>query len=232
MRSTVIVLFILFFSFTVNGQKKPGEKLDFQYLDISGNIVRTIHAAKYKIHISSSFKFLGVLNHQATYNDIGFNVSMAVFSRGKDLILIHAEKHTDGSGGLDYSDLEPAKLSGLPFTHRTQCASSEDKEELDNNPQISFVRSKGFDLSIPFQLEQYFTTSKDGTSEIVISYGRAVKECSEVTGAGLRKELAGIVKVEKSAPGCANSGAAPESPAFSVFMADRPRGIRSFLPNK
>jgi hypothetical protein len=101
-----------------------------------------------------------------------------VFSRGSDLLLIHAETHTDGSGGLDYSDLKPATLSGLPFTNRTQCASSEDKAELDENPQIQFVRSKVFDLSIPFLLEQFFATSKDGTAEVVISYGRAVKGCS------------------------------------------------------
>ncbi|QQS41550.1 MAG: hypothetical protein IPM63_00970 [Acidobacteriota bacterium] len=185
--STLGVFFL--FALAVWAQETPQETVDFDYLKISRNVVRTTHSAKYRIYIDKPFKFLGRLDHKAVYGDIGFNISMAVFARGNDLLLIHAEKHSDGSGGLDYSDLTPAKLDDLLFTRRTQCASTEDTEELASNPQIRFIRSKGFDLSVPFQLEQFFTTSKDGTSEVVISYGRAVDKCSEELGAELRKEL-------------------------------------------
>jgi hypothetical protein len=193
--SAIFLLFLLLFSLPSFGQTGPAAKAEFDYLDVSGNVVRTTHAAKYRIRVAKGFKYLGEFHHQATYNDIGFNVSMAVFARGKDLLMIHAERHTDGSGGLDYSGLEPAKLSGLPFTQRTQCASPEDREELDSNPQIRFVRSKGFDLTIPFQLEQDFATSKDGTSEVVISYGRAVERCSDAIGAELKKEIQEAAKI-------------------------------------
>lgn len=197
MRSAVILLLLVSFAFPSFGQRVPTDKPDFKYLDISGNVVRTSHSAKYRISVSRSFKFLGVLDHQAVYNEIGFNVSMAVFARGNDLLLIHAEKHTDGSGGLDYGYLKPARLSGIPFNARTQCATAEDRAELDENPQIRFIRSKGFDLTVPFQLEQFFATSQDGTSEVVISYGRAVEACSDVTGEELRKDLESVVSVAK-----------------------------------
>ena len=191
MRIRLLILLVLLSTVLVSAQDKSGAEVDFDHLEIDSrlNVVRTTHAAPYRMVIKPSFKFLGEFHHQAVYNGKGFDISMAVFRRGGDLLLIHAEKHTDGSGGLDYSDLEPAKLDGIPFTRRTQCATKEDEEELKSNPQISFIGSKGFEFGYPFQLEQFFTTSKDGTSEIVISYGRAVDECSGKTGAELRKSL-------------------------------------------
>lgn len=195
MRPTTIFVLFLFLAVPAPAQQFPETKVDFDLIDVDArlNVLTTTHAAKYRIGLANSFKFLGELHHQAVYNDRGFDISMAVFSRGDDLLLIHAEKHTDGSGGLDYSHLEPAMLKDIPFTRRTQCATEEDEEELNSNPQISYIRSKGFEFKLPFQLEQYFTTSRDGTSEIVISYGRAVNECSDSFGLDMRTELEKVV---------------------------------------
>ncbi len=198
MRTVGTILFTCLLSLSVVAQDPSAKKSEFDYLDVSGSVVRTTHDAKYRIYISESFRFLGILNHKAVYNEVGFNISIAVFSRADELILIHAEKHTDGSGGLDYSDLAPAKLDGLPFTRRTQCATAEDKEELDANPQIRFIREKGVDLTLPFQLEQYLATSKNGASEIVISHGKPVQDCSESIGRDLREKLDYYSKVSLS----------------------------------
>lgn len=187
---TAIILLIFAAFVTATAQQDP----DFNYLQIRGNTVRTTHAAKYVIKIDKSFTFLGELNHQAVYGDEQFNVSFAVFKSGGRLVMIHAETHTDGSGGLDYSDLAPVRLDGLPFTSRIQCATPEDKEELDSNPQIKFIRSKGFDLSIPFVLHQAFATSKDGTSEVVISVGSAVSKCPS-DGPGQASDISELEKV-------------------------------------
>ncbi len=156
-----------------------GQSNNFQYLKIDKNIVKTTHSAKYTIVIDRSFRFLGHFNHQPTYGDKQFNVSFAAYTDGVNLIMIHAEKHTDGSGGLDYSDLTPAVLNKLKFTMRDQCATKEDDEEMDSNPQIQVIRSVGFDLKTPFFLRQFFATSKSGDAEVVISYGRKVDKCSE-----------------------------------------------------
>lgn len=240
---------LLAFTVAAGAQESSEETVDFDYLDVSRYFVESTHGAKYGISISRSFNLVGRLDHKAVYDDVGFNISMAVFAREGDLLLIHAEKHTDGSGGLDYSDLEPAKLSGLAFTRRTQCASEEDKEELDSNPQIRFIRSKGFEVTVPFQLEQYFTTSRDGTSEVVISYGRGVKECSEAIGIELRKELENVVKVwereldpatdayflkfEIPIRGECDNRIGPDGPAVRgdscVFGAGMERGIKVFV---
>lgn len=197
---TLILLFMFSLSVCATAQTSTDKGAYFDYIDVRGNNVLTTHAAKYELTLDESFRYLGELHHQPIYNDVSFNVSMAVFSRDDSLLMVHAETHTDGSGGLDYSDLESAKLSGLPFTHRTQCASEEDKAELDDNPQIRFVRSKGFDLSIPFQLEQFFTTSKAGDAEVVISFGKAVQGCETAASAlasRLSSDLGSLVKIRQ-----------------------------------
>lgn len=202
MRFKLLILLSLLLTVSASAQDKPDAKIEFDHIDVDAhlNVVKTNHAARYTINIQNSFKFLGEFHHQAEYNGKGFDISMAVFRRGDDLLLIHAETHTDGSGGLDYSDLEAAKLDGLPFTRRTQCATKEDEEELKSNPQISFIGSKGFEFGYPFQLEQFFTTSEDGTSEIVISLGRAVNECTEKGGAELRKDLEDELHISELEP--------------------------------
>jgi hypothetical protein len=153
---------------------------DFDYLKIKKNTVKTTHQAKYEIKINKSFKLLGEFHHQPTYGEKQFNVSFAAFSDGENLVMIHAENHTDGSGGLDYSELAPASLNNLNFTAREQCATVEDEAELNENPQIKFIRGKDFDLSVPFYLKQFFTTSEDGKAEVVISYGKKIVSCENI----------------------------------------------------
>jgi len=197
MRITAVLILVISLTASVAAQTAVNERDDFDYIeaDSQSNVLRTTHAAKFQITLARTFSSLGEFHHQAVYNDKKFNISMAVFRSGGDLLLVHAEAHADGSGGLDYSDLEQATLSGLHFTRRTQCASPEDAEELKSNPQISFIRSKGFVIRFPFQLEQFFATSKDGTSEVVISYGRAVLECSVSEGSKLRKDLEDAIEI-------------------------------------
>lgn len=156
------------------------QTINFDYIKIKGNRIKTTHQAKYKIKINKSFKFLGKFNHQINPGKKQFNVSMAVYSNGKDIIVFHAEAHTDGSGGLDYSNLAPTKLNKVKLTTREQCAAAKDEDELKTNPQIKFIRSKGFTLTTPFYLKQFLATSKDGKAEIVLSYGRSVKNCDSI----------------------------------------------------
>jgi hypothetical protein len=190
---TILILILLSF---INS---TAQSESFNYFEINGNTVKTTHQAKYKIKIDKSFKFLGEFHHQPTYGEKQFNVSLAVFTDGENIIMIHAEIHTDGSGGLDYSDLSPAILNKIKFTSREQCASAEDEAELSANPQIKFVRDKGFDMKLPFYLKQFFTTSDDGKAEVVISYGRKVNSCDELKDdfeAKIKQEIIKNIEIE------------------------------------
>ncbi|MBX3265788.1 MAG: hypothetical protein KF831_03700 [Acidobacteria bacterium] len=168
---------VVLFGFSPGSAQQSG----FDYLTVRGNSVKTTHQAKYEIKIDPAFKLLGELHHRPTYDKKQFNVSFAAFSDGKYLVMVHAETHTDGSGGLDYSNLTPGKLNGLTFTSREQCASAEDETELNGNPQIQFIRKTGFNFALPFYLKQYFTSSEDGKAEVVISYGTSLSSCENLS---------------------------------------------------
>lgn len=193
-----LILFFLCGAAVVSAQN-----LKFDYLKIKGNTVKTTHQARYKIKINKSFKPLGELHHQPTYGEKQFNVSLAAFSSGADIIMIHAETHTDKSGGLDYSNLKADSLDDLKFTSREQCAPAEAEAELATNPQIKFLREKGFQVKLPFLLKQYFATAPDGTAEVVISYGMPVSTCDESSAtfgefkAQSEKKLRENIEVEK-----------------------------------
>lgn len=176
------------------------QKSKFDYVKIEKNSVKTTHQARYEIKIEKSFNSLGEFHHQPVYGEKQFNVSVAAFSDGADLILVHAETHTDGTGGLDYSNLSLASLDGLNFTSREQCAGAEDEAEMNANPQIKFIRSKNYNLSFPFYLKQFFTTSKDGKAEVVISYGRKIESCENISEdfkSRISKEIKNKIKVRK-----------------------------------
>ena len=117
--------------------------------------------------------------------------------------MIHAETHTDGSGGLDYSNLKADSLNNLKFTSRDQCAPIEAEAELTANPEIKFLRAKGFSVVLPFYLKQYLTTTADGTAEVVISYGKHVASCDEKTITGefkkqIEQKVAENIKIVKN----------------------------------
>src|SRR5256885_3029746 len=97
-------------------------QVKFDYLKVKGNTVQSTHQIKDVFKIDKSFTRLGEYHHQPTYGDRKFNVSVAAYARGERLIMIHAEAHTDNSGGLDYSNLKPDPVDGINFTSREQCA--------------------------------------------------------------------------------------------------------------
>ncbi|HUF03964.1 MAG TPA: hypothetical protein VMM38_07290 [Aridibacter sp.] len=194
------IILSLVFSVPMLAQSVEDPKPGFDYIYVKDNVHSITNAARLEIEVDPSFEFLGELHHQPTYNEKKFNVSLAVFRRGSSLLLIHAEKYSDGSGGLDYSDLKPSLLDGIPFTTRTECAAPEDEAEIEKNPEIFFIRSNGFDLKLPFVIEQHFYTSQDGTSEVVISYGRQLESCDNENLPKLLDQIDKHVRVEKAPP--------------------------------
>ena len=162
------------------GHAGPGG-VKFDYLKVRGNTAESTHKAKYKLEIDKSFKPLGEFHHQPVYEGVQFNVSLAAFSRGESIVMMHAETHTDGSGGLDYSKLRPETLDGVKFNTREQCATPAEVPDPYSNPEFRFLRDKGFKAVLPIYLKQYLATSPDGAAEVVLSYGKRVAACGDAT---------------------------------------------------
>ena len=115
------------------------------------------------------------------YEGVQFNVSLTAFSRGESIIMMHAETHADGSGGLDYGKLKAETLDGVKFNTREQCATPAEVPDPYSNPEFHFLRDKGFNAVLPIYLKQYLATSPDGAAEIVLTYGKRVASCGDDT---------------------------------------------------
>lgn len=173
----------------------------FDYLDVRGDGVRSVHKLKYFVRVDKSFRLLGEYHHRPTYGGKMFNVSVAAYASGDSLLMIHAEAHADGSGGLDYSNLKPDPLGGINFTSREQCAVMAEIPEADDNPDLRFLREKGFAPDPAIFLKQYLIASADGSAEYVLSYGKRVASCGAgvITPefkAGIERELRAVVKIK------------------------------------
>jgi hypothetical protein len=131
-----------------------------------------------------------------------FNVSVAAFAKGESILMVHAEAHADGSGGLDYSNLKPDPINGINFTSREQCALLSEIPDPYSIPDLRFLRDKGFDAAPAMYLKQYLIASKDGSAEFVLSYGKRVASCTgEVITppfkAQIEREAKTFLKVKK-----------------------------------
>lgn len=158
------------------------------YLDRNSNTVTTTHQAAYRIGIGESFVPLGELHHRQESNGRMFKVSFAAFSKGSDIVLIHAETLEEPTGILDYGHLDQVMIDDVSAAFREQCVPEEAEAALANNPEANFVKDNGFELRLPFLLTQHLLTSDDGNAEVVITYGRRVANCDEISDV-IRKDI-------------------------------------------
>ena len=173
----------------------------FDYLKVNGNTVRSVHQIKYSLRVDKSFKFLGEYHHQPTYGGKQFNVSVAAYARGDRLVMVHAEAHTDNSGGLDYSNLKPDPVGGIKFTSREQCAVLAEIPDPESIPDLRFLREVGFAPAPAIFLKQYLIASPDGSAEYVLSYGNRVASCRDeiITPefkAGIEREVRTLLRIK------------------------------------
>jgi hypothetical protein len=192
-------LVVLVCVLVVCGLLRAATAQTFDYLNVDGNTVETTHPAKYRFKLSKALKPLGEFHHQPVYEGVRFNVSLAAFAREDRLLMVHAEMHTDQSGGLDYSKLPPAEVRGVRFNMREQCVTLADVRDPYGNPELRFVRDRGFVVLPPLYLRQFYATSPDGTAEVVLTYATRVESCGgdALTAefkAGVEKELRSAVK--------------------------------------
>jgi hypothetical protein len=198
MKSSLITILILLLNLAPAHSLQP----KFDYLKVKGQTVESTHQIKYRLKVDKSFSLLGEYHHQPTYGGKMFNVSVAAYAKGESLLMIHAEAHTDGSGGLDYSNLKPDPLNGISFNSREQCAVLAEIPDAYSIPDLRFLRDKGFTPSPAMFLKQYLIASADGSAEYVLSYGRRVASCNgEVITpqfkSQLEQEARAVLKIKK-----------------------------------
>jgi len=153
----------------------------FDYLQVDGQHVKTAHGLPLTLQIPTRLTPLGEAHFTEAYGGPAFNVSTAVFVDDSTLVAVHAERHVDSSGGLDYSELPADTLSGILLNADIGCFDlrSESAEDLENNGFLRFLRDEKFSFDRAFVLKRFFLTNDEGTAEVVISYGQQMSECPE-----------------------------------------------------
>jgi len=198
----MLVLLIIMLGLFFGGAAGNLRQHKFDYLKVKGNTVESVHKLRFVLRVDRSFKLLGEHHHQPTYGEKMFNVSVAAYAKGDSLVMVHAEAHTDNSGGLDYSNLKPDPLGGINFTSREQCAVIAEIPDPDSIPDLRFLREKGFAPAPAVFLKQYLIASPDGSAEYVLSYGKRVASCRDeiVTPefkAGIERDVRAVLKIKK-----------------------------------
>jgi len=148
------------------------------YLYRSGNQIESTHNLRLSFTIDRAFRPIAAADYQPTFDGKKFNVSIIAFAHGSEFVMIHAEMHTDGSGGLDYSKFVKTELNKVPFTSREQCAEI-DAQTINEEHDLKLLSDGGFSSTPAIWLKQYYATSSDGTSEVVVSFGHRLRSCSD-----------------------------------------------------
>lgn len=153
----------------------------FDYLQVDGEHVRTSHGLPLTLQIPPRLAPLGEAHFTEAYGGPAFNISIAVYVGDSTLVAVHAERHVDNSGGLNYSELPADTLAGIPLNADIGCFDlrGESTEDIDNNGFLRFLRDAEFSFDRAFVLKRFFLTNDEGTAEVVISYGQQMSECPE-----------------------------------------------------
>ena len=153
----------------------------FDHLAVAGHAVSTTHGLPLSLTVPGDLRPLGETHFRESYGGPSFDVSATAFHDDSILVAIHAETHTDGSGGLDYSELSPDTLAGIAFNSRIDCFDlrEETAEDIQANGFLRFLRDGGYDFDRALVLKRLFRTDSEGRAEVVLSYGREVPACGD-----------------------------------------------------
>lgn len=171
---------------------------EFDYVEVTGSNVRTMHDLKMSFVVPERFSLLGEANFSEAYGGPTFNISTAAFTDDSTLASVHAEQYADGSGGLDYGEMPADTLAGIPVNAGIGCFDlrSETPEDIAGNGFLTLLSDSGFSFDRAFVLKRFFLTNAPGTAEVVLSYGIAVDRCVEE---GVTDEMALRVSEEARA---------------------------------
>jgi hypothetical protein len=157
----------------------PVRAQEFDHLDVNGHRIATTHGLALRFTVPSQLQALGETHFRESYGGPSFDVSATAFASDSVLLAVHAETHTDGSGGLDYSEYPADTLAGWPLHSRIDCFDLREvaAEHVEGNGFLRFLHGAGFDFDRALVLKRHYLVNEEGTAEVVLSYGRTVDAC-------------------------------------------------------
>lgn len=189
-RETLVFIFAAT-SFLSSCSESPGDPgdddrvaphgIDFEYISVSDGKIYTRHALKYVVSMDGEFQATEPTNRVAQFNEVPFRISLAAFISDDSALMIHAEEVADASGASDYSHLALAKWPDETFRSSGPDCLQIPAAEVEGEHDLLWLRQNGFEPSGSIVFAQYFATTADMNSELVISILQRVAACVEET---------------------------------------------------
>ena len=154
-------------------------RIDFNYVSVSGGRIRTLHELKYEVATTGNFHVTEPKNRVEYFDDTPYKISLAAFTSDDSALMVHAEEVADASGASDYSNLAPAEWPDETFRSSGPICLLVPAEEVEEEHDLLWLRNNGFEPSGTILLAQYFATTADMNTEIVISILQHVASCDE-----------------------------------------------------
>ena len=152
---------------------------DFNYISVSDGRVRTLHELKYEISIAGDFSITEPKNRIDVFGNTPYRISLAAFIGEDSALMIHAEEVADSSGASDYSHLSLADWPDGTFRSSDPSCLHILPEEVRSEHDLQWLRENGFEPSGNIVYAQYFATTADMNTEIVISMLQHVGSCDD-----------------------------------------------------
>ena len=154
---------------------------DFNYISVSDNRVRTLHELKYEIAIAGDFSITEPINRIDVFGSTPYRISLVAFIGDDGALMIHAEEVADSSGSSDYSHLALADWPDGTFRSSDPSCLHIRPEEVEGEHDLQWLRENGFEPSGNIVYAQYFATTADMNTEIVISILQHVGSCDDAS---------------------------------------------------
>ena len=152
---------------------------DFNYISVSNGKVRTLHELKYEIAVAGELLITEPISRVDVFGDTPYRISLAAFIGDDRALMIHAEEVADSSGASNYSHLSVADWPDKTFRAREPSCLHIPPDEVEGEHDLQWLRQNGFEPSGNILYVQYFATTADMNTEIVISMLQHMGSCDD-----------------------------------------------------
>lgn len=162
-----------------NSQTEEAPSVDFNYISVTDNRIQTLHDIQIEVSATEGFRATKPKNRVDEFDGTPYNISLAALIGEDSVLMIHAETVADFSGASDYSNLPQAAWPDSTFRSRGPSCMEVPAEAIKGEHDLEWLQENGFEPIGTIVLEQFFASTEDHNTEIVLSILVHVESCGE-----------------------------------------------------
>ena len=153
--------------------------IDFNYLSVSDGRIQIVHGINYDLAAADGFKAVEPKNRVDNFDGTPYKISLGAFIGDDSALMIHAETVADLSGASDYSNLPLADWPNEDFRSGGHVCLEVPEEAMEGEHDLLWLRENGFDPEGTLLFGQYFATTADMNTEVVLSILLKLSSCDD-----------------------------------------------------